>query len=108
MSRVLAVRVAGAAAVTLTFVPLAFAVWAIGLGQYLDDYCFTTVGQDVEVGGPGPDLQWPIHVRCDYDDGTTILNVDVAPALWSIGIIITVVALVVATWALLLVKRPTP
>ena len=103
----LAMRAAGAAALTLAPVPLAPVVWVIGLGQYSEDYCFTTVGRDVEVGGPGPHLQWPRHVRCDDNDGTRILNLDLAPALWSVGIITTVVALVGATWALLLVKRPT-
>ena len=77
--------VAGLAAVVVA--AMALAVWAVGLGQYLEDYCFTTVGRNVEAGGRGPFLEWPVTVRCEYDNGTTIVRRDVLPATWTAAVI---------------------
>lgn len=75
---------AGLAAVVVA--AMAGISWTVGLGQYLEDYCFTTVGSDVDTGARGPFLDWPVTVRCEYDDGTTIVRRDVLPAAWTAAV----------------------
>ncbi|HAS11305.1 MAG TPA: hypothetical protein DCS55_12440 [Acidimicrobiaceae bacterium] len=83
-------RAVAAALLAVVLSVAASVVWVVGLGQYLEDYCFTSVGRDIEAGSTGPHVDWPGHVRCEYGDGTTIRNRDLAPAAWTVaGLVVT-------------------
>ena len=84
------------------------AVWAIGLGRYLEDYCFTRVSTPLEESIHGPVLERPWTVRCEYGVSPDIVVTDPAPLLWTVvvGFVVLVGVLAVLRVAWLLTRRP--
>lgn len=72
-----------AAVVIVAGVLLAVGVWAVGLGQYGEDYCGSeTRLPSGAAGWRGPDWDSPITLRCDYDTGPVSFT-DPLPVAWT-------------------------
>jgi heme A synthase len=94
---------------TLVILLVGFLVWAIGLGQGLEDYCFTNLGSSVEIGGRGgPQFGSPWTLRCDYDDGSSLRATDFVPLIWSLSGLVVTGALVLGVWRLLVLRAGRP
>jgi hypothetical protein len=67
---------------------VALAVWAVGLGHYLEDYCFTRAPSPADEGVvvTGPVVRWPATLRCEYDPPyPDVVVTDWSPLLWTAG-----------------------
>ncbi len=64
---------------------VASVVWLVGVGQYLEDYCFTRVGTTLDDSWHGPFVQGPATIRCEYGRSPDIVVTDWLPLLWTIG-----------------------
>lgn len=94
---------------TLLTVGFGALVALVGVGQYTEDYCFTSLQcpgvTEAGCGGPGVTFVSPIRARCSYDGGWVVEAVDPLPLMF-VGLVaagtLTVVAL---TWWF---ARPEP
>ncbi|RYP86506.1 hypothetical protein EKO23_09405 [Nocardioides guangzhouensis] len=73
-----------------------FAVWAFGLGHYLDDLCLTSPEVDArefEVVR-GPVVDGPVSLRCEFpgSDRAPVEITDWYPLLWTLGCALGVLA----------------
>ena len=63
------------------------AVWAVGLGHYLEDLCLLSPAVDAREGEVvrGPSLEWPDRLRCSFVDSgrPDVVTTDWAPLLWT-------------------------
>ena len=64
-----------------------FAVWVVGLGRGLQDFCVTSPAVDLHEGQSvtGPAIEWPNHLRCSFDlsDRPDVVATSWAPLLWT-------------------------
>ena len=77
-----------AAALCLCGSLVALAVWAVGLGHYLEDYCFTRAPSPADEGVvvTGPIVHWPATLRCEYGPPyPDVVVTDWSPLLWTVG-----------------------
>lgn len=65
------------------------AVWAVGLGHYLEDVCILSPAVDAREGDVvrGPSLEWPNRLRCSFVNSgrPDVVITDWAPLLWTAG-----------------------
>jgi hypothetical protein len=56
----------------------------------------------------GPQFASPVHLRCDYDDGTSIEVRDVAPLIWTLLVVGGGLLVVRTVWAVLVMQGRRP
>jgi hypothetical protein len=85
---------------TVGFGVLAWFLWSLGSGLYLDSYCGRLVpGIFHPIAERGPEFVSPMQLRCSYEDGTARTVEDPTPLLWALFVVIVLAVILVAVWA---------
>ena len=100
-------RVVVGAVVTTCIGVTTLAFWIIGFGQYGEDLCLTAVDVPAGAGGSrGPIWVSPVSYECDFGSAGVVTTTDWFPLVGTFVGAGASLALVIATWWLLLHRRP--
>lgn len=98
-----------APAITSVVALLAFGVGLVGIGQYFEDYCFTSIEPPAAARSyAGPRFESPITLSCFYEGAGRVSQRDLAPLLYLLVVFGGSLVVVSLTWYWLLIRPRRP